>query len=773
MPPTARHEIKLQRRQLLSGAIALCCTRLSTLSAAPVAHEDPEVTLALARRVFETLARFGEPVDAATLAEIDRLAASGELDAAAGRAVALLQARVLLIAAVNPEGQVGIAAGPAPAQLMQGGYRLFLARVDNPGLVPGKLTASSPESVPLNGLRPGRPNYASVVPGQEIATSPGDVAVRWLDLDVFDSAALPAELLPVTTDFKLLQLYARDAGRRTARVRIDVGAGRNDLGEHDALTVAFDVLPAHTVRLAVRDEDGAAVTCSLLVTDAVGRVYPSQTRRPLPDLYFQNKVYRAEGETLSLPSGEFRVVAGRGPEYLLETARLRVALQGETHWEFHLKRWIDPRRRGWYSGDTHIHGAGCSHYMQPTEGVGPDVMARQVNGEALSIGAVLTWGPGFYVQKRNFSGQDDPLSTPAMRMHYDLEVSGFPSSHCGHTVLLQMQGMDYPGTRKIEEWPSSNAPVLRWARAQGAITGYAHSGWGLVVASSDLPNEIMPAFDGIGANDFIVTAPAGLVDFLSVCDTPIAAELNIWYHTLNVGLRTRIAGETDWPCIFDEEVGMGRSYVHLDGPLTYDAWCRGVRQGQSYVSDGRSHLMDFMATCADRQTMLGGADLVLAEPRVVHLQVQAAARLEPAPTALTEALRKLGHEDKPYWHIERARIGDTRQVPIELIVDGYPVETRALEADGTIRHVGFSYTAATSCWIAVRIRGSSHTNPIWVTVGGAPIRLRRSAEWCRKAVDVCWAQKSLRIRAAERPEEAILYDAARAFYDRTIAESTA
>ena len=283
------------------------------------------------------------------LAEIDRLAASGELDAAAGRAVALLQARVLLIAAVNPEGQVGIAAGPAPAQLMQGGYRLFLARVDNPGLVPGKLTASSPESVPLNGLRPGRPNYASVVPGQEIATSPGDVAVRWLDLDVFDSAALPAELLPVTTDFKLLQLYARAAGRRTARVRIDVGAGRNDLGEHDALTVAFDVLPAHTVRLAVRDEDGAAVTCSLLVTDAVGRVYPSQTRRPLPDLYFQNKVYRAEGETLSLPSGEFRVVAGRGPEYLLETARLRVALQGETHWEFHLKRWIDPRRRGWYS----------------------------------------------------------------------------------------------------------------------------------------------------------------------------------------------------------------------------------------------------------------------------------------------------------------------------------------------------------------------------------------------------------------------------------------
>ena len=38
---------------------------------------------------------------------------------------------------------------------------------------------------------------------------------------------------------------------------------------------------------------------------------------------------------------------------------------------FQLERWIDPAKYGWYSGDHHIHAAGCSHYKNPTEGVDP------------------------------------------------------------------------------------------------------------------------------------------------------------------------------------------------------------------------------------------------------------------------------------------------------------------------------------------------------------------------------------------------------------------
>jgi hypothetical protein len=53
----------------------------------------------------------------------------------------------------------------------------------------------------------------------------------------------------------------------------------------------------------------------------------------------------------------------------------------------------------------------------------------------------------------------------------------------------------------------------------------------------------------------------------------------MWYHTLNAGFRTRISGETDFPCIYGERVGLGRSYVKVDGPLAYDTWCEGIAQG--------------------------------------------------------------------------------------------------------------------------------------------------------------------------------------------------
>ncbi len=232
--------------------------------------------------------------------------------------------------------------------------------------------------------------------------------------------------------------------------------------------------------------------------------------------------------------------------------------------------------------------------MNPTEGVEPRDMIRQILGERLNLASVLTWGPDYYYQKQFFSGKDDPLSKPDRLMHYDLEVSGFPSSHAGHIVLLKLKEQDYPGTKRIEDWPTWDLPIFRWAKSQGAIVGFAHSGWGLQVMSKDLPTYEMPGFDGIGANEYIVdvTHP-DTVDFISAVDTPYVWELNIWYHTLNVGFRTKIAGETDFPCIYDGRVGIGRTYAKLDGALSYPAWLDGLQSGRSYVSDGKTHLMDF------------------------------------------------------------------------------------------------------------------------------------------------------------------------------------
>jgi hypothetical protein len=68
-------------------------------------------------------------------------------------------------------------------------------------------------------------------------------------------------------------------------------------------------------------------------------------------------------------------------------------------------------RTPWWPNSTARHAAGCSHYQGPTQ------------GEKLNVTSVLASQPG------------DPHSKSDSLLHYDLKVSGFPSSHAGHLVF--------------------------------------------------------------------------------------------------------------------------------------------------------------------------------------------------------------------------------------------------------------------------------------------------------------------------------------------------
>ncbi len=398
-------------------------------------------------------------------------------------------------------------------------------------------------------------------------------------------------------------------------------------------------------------------------------------------------------------------------------------------------------------------------------------MDRQVLGEHLNVGAVLVWGSCFYYQSHFFRGrQDNPVSTSDSLIHYDLEVSGFPSSRAGHLVLLNLKNIMYPGTKRIEDWPTWDLPVLRWAKSQGAMAGFAHSGFGLAVGTKELPNYIVPGFDSIGANEYIVdvTYP-NTVDFIAAGDTPYVWELNIWYQTLNVGFRTRISGETDFPCITDSRVGGGRTYVKIRGALTYESYVKALQNGAAYVSDGRSHLMDFAVNGTEVGTHNSQVDLAV--PGSVNVAITAVAYLPIKPA--NAAIKELPYDQKPYWNLERSRIGTTRRVPVELVVNGIAVARKEIVADGSVQKLNFSVPIAKSSWIVVRILPSSHTDPIFLLVGGKPIRAsRRSAEWCLRGVNQCWTQKSPKISAREMPEAIKAYDHARAVYRQLISESS-
>lgn len=746
-----------------------------------------------ARRVAEALARAGAPLPADDERALERARSAAAVQA-------ILDRRVLFGVRVDAQRRVDVSRGAAHPELDEDGWRAFLVKVINEPGATAELRMSSPQAEKIRRVWKDDPE-----PEPVLRDDPDALADRWLELELAESQHLPRELSGLAVEYRVALLHcadrtlgesvsARDPRRmatvrasepfqRAATFRFDLGPGTRDGAGGGEIDVLFRCRPAVTVPLRIRDENGQPSIASIVVTDDEGRTYPAKNQRLAPDLPFQPQVYRRDGETLRLPPGRYAIEWSRGPEHRTERRTIDVAMprQGAVAppIELRLERWIDPARLGWISGDHHVHAAGCAHYDDPTQGVWPEDMWRHMLGEDLRFAAVLAWRPCFYFQRQFWTGADHALSTEDRVMRYDVEVSRFGSHHAGHLVLLGLRDHDLPESGRLEDWPTLGLHTLRWAKAQGALTGVAHTGWGLAVEDDALPSYAIPECDGIGGNELVVQLAQELpdetgrmvpaVDFVSAVDTPHVWELSVWYHALNAGFRTRLAGESDWPCIYEDRIGAGRSYVKIDGAprFTSEAFRSGLRAGRAYVSDGRSHLLEFRVD--DVAVGEDGSELALGAPRTVRATARVAAMLPERPDG---ALRDRPYDEMPYWHVERARIGDTRRVAVELVVNGEAAGRREIEADGTLHDVAFDVRIERSSWIALRVLPSSHTNPIFAVVSGRTIRAsRRSVEWLARMVDVCWAEKEPHYAESEREAARAAYEHARRAYRRILAET--
>lgn len=670
---------------------------------------------------------------------------------------------------INPESRVKVIPGYANPVLNQNGWKTFLIKVENQAGITAALKINSDQA--KQNFDGGEKIYGMDYHNKGEKLSQQIIQDRWLDLEIKYPIASQSTLTGLETEYLFIQIYSRDKGKRAATFKFDCGQATQDIGFRNEATILFNALPASKVKLNIKDENGKPVMASLVIKDENNHIYPNQSKRLAPDFFFQQQIYRFDGEIIELAQGNYSIEFWRGPEYFKKKINFNVTDKTDQEVSIQLQRWINPANFGWFSGDHHIHAAGCSHYTSPTEGVNPEDMMRHLLGEAVNVGSVLTWGSGYNHQKYFFEGKDNKLSTKENLLRYDLEISGFPSSHAGHLVLLRLKDQYYPKTKSITDWPTYTLPILRWAKKQGAITGYAHSGMGLEVKSLELPNYEMPRFDGIGANEYIVAVTHNLVDFISTLDTPPTWELNIWYHTLNCGFRTRIAGETDFPCFSDDRIAYGRSYVKLK-KLNYEDWTQGLKDGNSYVGEGKSHILDFSVN--NVQVGTNNSELQLAKPSKVKITANVAAMLDDKADL---SINPLTYENniwdlKPFWNLERSRINGNRLVALELIVNGEAIEQKQLKADGSIQKIEFETEISKSSWIALRILYSSHSNPIFVIIDNKPIRAnKKSAEWCLNAVDICWNQKKKQIKSDELYQAENEYKTAKDIYMKIIKES--
>jgi hypothetical protein len=746
------------------------------------------------QRIVEALQFLGAPLSAETTQAVQAAVEARD----ARKLQQLLDPHVLVVVTINPESRVKAARGPAPANLQQAGFVPAIVKVVNDSTVTMPLRINSPQA----GL---------VYSGGAAGNKPSGKG-RFLQVEMFTSPPLTGRLSGLKAEYQLALISSSEAGKREATLAFDVGQGTQDLGFRAEVPILFDVKPAIPVTLSVRDFDGQPTVGRFTFTDRSGRVYPSRAKRLAPDFFFQDQVYRPDGGVVLLAPGTYRMVFSRGPEYRQMERRVVVPATGEAKVEVKLERWINPREFGFYSGDHHIHAAGCQHYTNPTEGVFASDMFLHVKGEGLNVGCNLTWGPCYDFQRQFFEPGPHKLSEPFTVLKYDVEVSGFGSQALGHVCLLNLRDQTYPGSEgtKTKGWPTWTTPVMRWAKEQGGVTGYAHSASGLQVDANNatrrlvaeldgnrdgqlsadeaskgllpddfkaidvdgdgnlssrelitahgrvanvLPNLAVPELNGIGAQEIFVTTAGKVCDFISAMDTARVPEWNCWYHIMNCGYPLKASGETDFPCISGSRVGQGRVYVHL-GPvdrIDFATWCQGIAKGRTYVSDGYAHALQFTVN----GKAPGYEDVKLDRNGTVTVKAKVAFAGEmPLGTAVGGPMPR----------------GQTRKV--ELIVNGQAVASKDVPADNKPHDLTFEVPIERSSWVALRHFPQMHTNPVNVLVEGKPIRAsRKSALWCVKSIEQLWRARNGIIAEHEREEARKTFEWAKEEYRKIAAEA--
>ncbi|MFM7592056.1 MAG: CehA/McbA family metallohydrolase [Isosphaeraceae bacterium] len=814
----------------LQGMISILLVHLSLTCHAQqlplVSEVESQPVVSNIRRLLKALDDYGQPIDAKTREQINASLEKGDVVAFQKA----LDPLVFIGVHLNPEVRVKVARGAADARLQQHGYTAKIIKIHNESTVTAPLRINSPQAGAVYGGV--QPLTMKRMATENLATdlNKGKPDDRFIDISVRNDATLSDRLSGLILEYKLLDISSSQAGNREAILQFDVGEGTKDLASRFEIPVLFQIARAEPVAISVLDETGQKSVARLEIRDTQGRVYPSQLKRLAPDLFFQPQIYRADGDIVALAPGKYNVVYSRGPEYLRQMKEMEVRPGAGNRWEFQLKRWVNTENYGFYSGDHHIHAAGCSHYEKPTEGVRPEDMFPQVKGEGLNVGCILTWGPCYDFQRNYFQSGVHKLSEPKTLIKYDVEVSGFGSQALGHVCLLNLADQTYPGSdgTKDKGWPTWTTPVLRWTKQQGGVTGYPHSAlrgstkasaeltmkrydkngdqhldaaeiqstilpepFELIDVSADrrisfkallesveknqaiLPTLAVPDMNGGGAIEIMVSTAEGVCDFISAMDTARIPEWNTWYHIMNAGFPLKVSGETDFPCMSSQRVGQGRVYVQLGkrNELQFADWIRGVQAGRSYVSDGYAHALEFKVNGARP-----GESVALDSPADVQVSAKVAFAEEiPLGVAYGNQKPPQGRRltgDTIELHLDRSsdfEVKGTRLV--ELVVNGKVVESRKVPADGREYDLKWDVRVDRSSWVALRHFPQMHTNPVNVMIGGKPVRASRaSALWCAESIRNLIENRMRFISGAEKEEALKTFQKAIATYEKIAAE---
>lgn len=463
-------------------------------------------------------------------------------------------------------------------------------------------------------------------------------------------------------------------------------------------------------RLDVRVVDGATgreTEARVYHTASDGKPYtPADAYERLGPL--SRHLFHTRGRyTTEAPPGPFTIEALKGFEY--DVARQTVAVKaGATSTvTVTLKRLADLRTKGWYSGSNHSHMnyAGNLHntaanMMLMGAAEGANIISLQIANKDNRILDYQHYTPG---------QPQHPLSTRDLVMHVGQE---YRPPFYGHVSLFNLKDhlispfvTGYEGTG-VESLYPSNTDIFRYAKEQGGIGSYVHPYTG----------DRDPLEGNLGgAKTFPVDVALGAVSYHELWSQSAGeAPLMVWYRLLNAGFRVPVTGGEDSISSLHrvELVSSVRGYFNLgSAPLSWANWMKALLAGHGFVTNGP--LVELSAN----QGVMPGEEIALP---------MGGGRVTFKGTLVS--------------HADITRF--------ELVSNGQVIHSVPLTASKRSASFELPLTIQQSGWYSLRASGAAGTfpvensrplavtNPIYVVVGGQPIRDRASSEYFVKWIDV-------------------------------------
>ena len=174
-------------------------------------------------RLIQAKDFLGEPFTVETKRKISQALKLENESEAISIAQQILDAQCLIDVQINPESRVKAKVGPADRILVEKGWRNFLVKVRNEAGVTAPLQVRSENALPLAG------------------SPKNKIKDRWLDLNAFNSQPLTKSLSGLELEYRIIQLYSRDKGKRDAKLSFDVGQGTQDLGFRSEVNLLFNL----------------------------------------------------------------------------------------------------------------------------------------------------------------------------------------------------------------------------------------------------------------------------------------------------------------------------------------------------------------------------------------------------------------------------------------------------------------------------------------------------------------------------------------------------